>query len=114
MTQQNTEALSKRVINQIVTKGWGLQRKGHLISPESQIYYDLRIYGDDFFELVRWMHEEFGVQTMSGFENYAPLESPFQFLAPAIRKFLGRPEPRYCSLTVVDITNIITSGKWPS
>jgi len=36
-----------------------------MISADSQIYYDLNIYGDDFYELVRWMHEDFGVQTMS-------------------------------------------------
>jgi hypothetical protein len=94
MPQQNAGDLSKTVIDQIVASGWGLPRKGHSISPDSQIYYDLGIYGDDFFELVRWMHEDFGVQTMSVFGSYAPPEGPFRFLAPFIRKLLGRPEPR--------------------
>jgi hypothetical protein len=113
MSQQSGSKLSGRVIDQIATKGWGRPRKGHLVSPESQIYYDLGIYGDDFFELVSWMHEEFGVQTMSGFGSYAPPEAPFLFLRHFARKLLGCPVPPYRSLTVNEITNIITKGKWP-
>ena len=84
-----------------------------MISADSQIYYDLNIYGDDFYELVRWMHEDFGVQTMSDFESYAPLESPFHLLRVIGRKILGLAEPRYCSLKVIDISKIIIEGKWP-
>jgi hypothetical protein len=93
MTQQKAGELSKRVIDRIITSGWGRPRDGHAISPDSQIYYDLGIYGDDFFELVRWMHEDFGVQTMSGFESYAPSEGawPFRFFTRFIRGRLETP-----------------------
>lgn len=113
MTQDAGELYSK-IVDQIDNKGWGAPRKGHLISLDSQVYNDLGVWGDDFFELVLWMHKEFGVQAMAGFENYAPPDGTSSLGYPIIRKLLGRSEMRYRSLSIRDLTDIIAAGRWPS
>lgn len=111
---QDADKLYNKIVDQIDIKGWGAPRKEHLISLDSQVYHDLGIWGNDFFELVLWMHNEFGVQAMAGFKNYAPPEGNSSLIYPIIRKLLGRLEPRYRSLTIRDLTDIIAVGRWPS
>jgi len=111
MTSQDKGEFSRQIIREIIAQGWGRPIDGHLVSEESEIYYDLNIYGDDFYDLVCWMHEDFGVQTMSGFKEYAPSEGPFHQLRAIGQKILGFTGPRYRSLRVADIASIITEGK---
>jgi len=112
MTNQDESELSRKIVREIIAQGWGRPRHGHLISDKSEIYCDLNIYGDDFYDLVCWMHKEFGVQTMSGFKEYAPSESPFHQLRAIGRRLFGLAGSQYRSLRVADIASIITEGKW--
>ena len=113
MTQDAGELYNK-IVDHLSNKGWEVSRKGHPISLDSQIYHDLGIWGDDFFELVLWIHKEFGVQPMADLRNYVPLEGNSSLVYPIIRKLLGRPEPRYRRLSIRDLTDVIAVGRWPS
>jgi hypothetical protein len=82
------------------------------ISENTEIYADLRIYGDDIVELVWWLEKEFGVTTKVNPFRYAPTEGAFLRVIRAARKFAG-VEQRYESLTVRDVIAAIEAKHWP-
>lgn len=84
------------------------------ITPETEIYRDLGIYGDDLaFELVIWATREFGMEGSFRLSDYAPGEQPFFGLSRWVCKLIGRKEPQYKSLTVRDLVAAIEAKRWP-
>jgi hypothetical protein len=78
------------------------------ITEDTEIYRDLRIYGDEIVDLVWWLEKEFGVKTNIDPFRYAPHESGIiGILTRRITK------PRYESLKVRDILAAIEVGHWP-
>lgn len=37
-------------------------KHGLSIADETEIYYDLWLYGDDLYELFLWLHQGFGIE----------------------------------------------------
>jgi Protein of unknown function (DUF1493) len=86
---------------------------GIAITPETEIYRDLKMYGDDLaFDLVLWAHREFGVQGNFRLSDYAPGETPFK-MWDSLRRLIGKKERRYKSLTVRDVVAAIETKHWP-
>lgn len=99
----------RKVVEKLTTMA-SLKTDLTTIGPETEIYQDLRIYGDDLFELLIWINDEFDVQIIIEGAKYAPGETPFFAITQAIRKALGGGRKRYKSLTVRDIVQAIDAG----
>lgn len=80
------------------------------INPETEIYADLKIYGDDLFEFLIWINKEFDIQVVVAGGKYAPSEMPFFKLAEAFKKAIGGGRHRYKSLEVRDVVQAIDAG----
>jgi hypothetical protein len=102
-----------RKVEEHVLKVSLAQHLGIAITPETEIYRDLKMYGDDLFDLVSWAHREFGVHGSFRLSDYAPLESPFKMLWDFLRKLIGKRERQYKSLTVQDVVDAIEAKRWP-
>jgi hypothetical protein len=83
------------------------------ITCDTEVYHDLRIYGDDLFELIMWLHREFGLRPDLRLADYAPTERTFGRLWQLVRKVIGRSEPQYRSLKVRDIVAAVEARRWP-
>jgi hypothetical protein len=86
---------------------WGnASRYKQPITPDTEVFSDLGIYGDDLFELVSWLNEKFGVATNLELGRYAPSETPFYWIQKLI-------SPRkYDSLRIQDIIAAIEAKRW--
>lgn len=84
------------------------------ITLDSEVYRDLRVYGDDLFELALWLNREFGVEMNLKLEDYAPMEG--QLFGPwvILRQIMGRSLPQYKSLKIRDIVAAIEAKRWPA
>lgn len=87
------------------------QHRALPITEETEVYRDLKIYGDEIVDLVWWLEREFGVATNIDPFKYAPREFPFSWAWHAIRKAVGR-EPAYKSLRVRDIVAAVEARRW--
>jgi hypothetical protein len=85
-------------------------RKSPIIC-DTEVYRDLKLYGDDLFELSIWLYREFGVRPTLDPGIYAPGEQPF--LRRLFRIMTGLDEPQYKSLKVRDIIAAIEAKRWP-
>ena len=85
------------------------------IGPETELYRDLGIYGDDLaFDVVLWAQREFGVVEGSlRLGDYAPGEHPFRGVLRFLAKLAGKKERTYKSLTVRDVITAIETRRWP-
>ena len=88
--------------------------KEYAISGETEVYYDLGIYGDVLvFDLLFWMHREFGVALNIDPSEHAPREGPI--LRTLFGHFMHRrdiAQRPYVSLKVRDIMAAIEAGRW--
>jgi hypothetical protein len=80
------------------------------INPETEIYADLKIYGDDLFEFLIWIDKEFGVQIFVAGRKYVPSETPFFWGAEAFKKAIRGGAHSYKSLKVRDVVQAIDAG----
>jgi hypothetical protein len=85
------------------------------ISYDTEVYADLRIYGDDLYELAAWMHKEFEIQPVHGDDlfAYAPTEMPFFRVREFINELVGRRRRSFRSLKVSDLLSVIENKRWP-
>lgn len=94
-----------------------LDKQNAPIGEETELYYDLGLYGDDLFEMTIWMEKEFGMEPTGYMLRRAPPESfmpPFSdILNWLYRRCLRRPKKRYGSLKVRDVINAAAAGSWP-
>lgn len=86
--------------------------RGLPIGEDTEVYADLRIYGDEMVSLIWWLQSEFGVETNIDPFKYSPREIPFSFALCPIGKLLGL-EQRFESLRVKDILAAIDAKRWP-
>lgn len=86
------------------------------ISPDTEIYYDLLIYGDVlYFDLLGWAHKEFDT-AFDHFnpEAFAPREQwPLMIIWRKWRLESDRRRGRYRSFKVRDLVEAIESKAWP-
>jgi hypothetical protein len=77
------------------------------ITPESALYHDLRIWGDDAYELLTDLHRRFGTsfQTLN-FPVYFPCEGPFNDF------FAWRARAKRPRLTVGHLIAVVERGDW--
>jgi len=84
------------------------------ITEDTEVYDDLRVYGDDIVELVWWLDKEFGLKSTGiNPSQYAPGEFPFSTLRRALGRLFGIKTPHYESFKVRDIVAAIEAGRWP-
>ncbi len=86
--------------------------RGVSISPDTEIFYDLRIYGIELLELFLWINREFRVELKVDISLYAPGESQFGGLFQKIWVRLTGKHPHYKSLSVRRIVEAIEKGQW--
>jgi len=103
------DEIYKKVATQLRTMT-SLKAGSVSISPETEIYADLKIYGDDLFEFLIWISNEFGVQVTVAGGKYAPSEMPFFKVVEAFKKAVGGENHRYKSLKVSDVVQAIDAG----
>jgi hypothetical protein len=88
-------------------------RDGQL-TPDTELYRDLGMYGDDLaFDVVIWATREFGVGGSFHLTKYAPAEHSFPWLRRILRRLLGQKPRQYKSLTVSDVVAAIEAKRWP-
>jgi hypothetical protein len=64
--------------------------RGGQLTPDTELYRDLGMYGDDLaFDVVIWATREFGVEGSLHLTKYAPAEHSFPWLRRILRRFLG-------------------------
>ncbi|ERF81676.1 hypothetical protein JQ559_19470 [Bradyrhizobium viridifuturi] len=88
--------------------------RGTTITPHTELYGDLGIYGDDFaLDVVLWATREFCIEGKVDLSKYAPGEYPFKQVRDRVRRLLGI-EPRvYQSFKVSDVVAAIEAERWP-
>jgi hypothetical protein len=88
--------------------------RGAAITPDTELYRDLGIYGDDLaFDIVLWATGEFGMEGSFHLAEYAPGEQLFSRLRDWVRELLGMKPRQFRSLTVRDVVAAIEDRRWP-
>lgn len=101
MTQPSLEKLLLLVAHSTVKK--------LSVELDDEIYYDLGIYGDPFFDLLDEISEEFGTDfSMLRPSDFTPGEGA-EIIRPVL-VLLGRKP--FKSLTVAKLWRAIQSGRW--
>jgi Protein of unknown function (DUF1493) len=92
------------------------RRRGISITPETELYRDLGMYGDDIaFDVILWATREFGIEGQFQLAEYAPGEMFLGLrLWRLLRRRTGTNESQYKSLTVRDIVTAIETKRWPN
>ena len=80
------------------------------IADNTELYYDLGIYGDDMFEFVVWARKEFGIEYPLELKRYAPGEMFLLFRRRTLR--LDRMRRPYESFTVRHVLDATRVGRW--
>jgi hypothetical protein len=110
MTDSSAEVFRK--VQTHLSRMTAPQKRTLPIAEDTEVYRDLKIYGDEIVALVWWLEKEFGVTPNIDPFKYAPREFPFSWAWRAIGKVMGR-EPTYKSLRVRDIVAAVEAGRWP-
>jgi hypothetical protein len=89
--------------------------RGAAITPDTELYRDLGIYGDDLaFDVVLWATREFGMTGDFHLTKYAPGEQTFHPLRGWVcHRLLGMKLRQFKSLTVRDVVAAIEAKHWP-
>lgn len=80
------------------------------ITDDTEIYYDLRIFGHDLYDLVVWLRNEFDVPVELDLAEYAPREGMPPLLFRKWRERRERAKRPYKSLTLRDMLALFTKG----
>lgn len=73
------------------------------------LYHDLRIWGEDFYELIDWISVTFGTDfSKMDMSKYAPGEGPGEL--GIVRLFTGKSPYRTC--TVSQLLTAVECGSW--
>ncbi|MBX9943181.1 MAG: hypothetical protein K2Y40_03805 [Reyranella sp.] len=86
--------------------------RGVSISPDTEVFRDLGIYGTELLELFLWINREFGIELKVDLSMYAPGESQFGGLFQRIWIRLTGKQPHYRSLSVGRIVEAIEDRQW--
>lgn len=101
------------LVNFLVEKLGVVSKKREEIFESTEIYYDLGIFGDDFFDLVMWLAREYQISTNINFLDYGPKEKNFSFSKIFGRFFPEKKEKSYKNLTIANILDVIEGKSWP-
>ena len=82
------------------------------ISCDTEVYRDLGIQGDDFFELLLWINKEFGVEMNLNWAEYVPGEWECFFILRFLKNISNWHGSQYKSLRVHDIIAAIETKRW--
>lgn len=85
---------------------------GLRITLDTELYRDLRLYGDDLWELALWMQRTFDVEGTFIPTQYGPAEWPLLWLFTRLKKLLRLNDTQHESLTVRDILSVIEAKRW--
>lgn len=89
--------------------------RGVPISTDTEIFYDLGIYGTDLYELFVWISNKYGLEMRRDIADFGPGEGYlFGFLQGWIRRLSLREPRKYRSLKVSDLLSAISKGQWPA
>jgi hypothetical protein len=110
MVDSSVEVLGR--VQERLSRMTAPQKRMLPITEDTEVYRDLKIYGEEIVDLVWWLEKEFGVAANIDPFKYAPPEFPFSWAWHAIRKVIGR-EPAYKSLKVRDIVAAVEARRWP-
>ena len=84
--------------------------KARRIQDDTEIYYDLGLFGDDLDELIEWLGTTFRIDFSSmDIREFGP-EEPGDFVPRFGDRWLGRRP--YKSLKVCDLIQAIDSRRW--
>jgi len=79
------------------------------VNLDDEVYYDLRIYGDDLYDLLSEISVEFGTDfSRLNINKYSPGEGT-ELWRPLLRLLGARP---YKSLKVKDIVSAVEASSW--
>lgn len=95
-------------------KQQSLRAKEVNITEDTEIYYDLRLFGDDLLEFIIWIRNEFGVNMNINISEYGPSESAIPFLFRQWTEKRNRDQKRYKSLKIRDILAVVDTDQRPS
>lgn len=97
----------------IYLKGMSVYGGRARITEQTEIYYDLQLFGDDLRQFAEWLEKKFGIPADLDPEVYGPPEGLLSTLFRRRRWRLARTSRHYKSLRVSDIFGIIDAGRWP-
>lgn len=97
----------------IYLKGMSVYGGRARITDQTELYYDLQLFGDDLCQLAKWLEKKFGVPANLDPLAYGPPESLISTLFRRWRWRRDRAGRYYKSLRVADIFSIIDAGHWP-
>lgn len=97
----------------IYLKGMSVYGGRGRITDQTEIYYDLQLFGDDLCQLAKWLEKKFGVPADLNPLLYGPPEGLMSTLFRRWRWRLDRTSRYYKSLRVADVFEIIDTGHWP-
>jgi hypothetical protein len=97
----------------IYLKGMSVYGGRARITDQTELYYDLQLFGDDLCQLAKWLEKKFGVPANLDPQAYGPPESLISTLFRRWRWRWDRAGRHYKSLRVADIFSIIDAGHWP-
>lgn len=79
------------------------------VNDETDLYGDLRIWGDDFYDVVAWIAETFGTDfSAMDASKFVPGEGLGEF--GVARIFIGKSPYRRCTLG--DLLAAVERGRW--
>ena len=83
------------------------------ITLDTELYGDLRLYGDDLWEPALWLGREFGVEGIFIPTKYGPSEWPFtaSLLFTSLKRLIGLRDTQYESLTVRHVLSVIEAKR---
>lgn len=85
--------------------------KDRPITDDTEIYYDLRIFGSDLYEFLVWISREFNVPVQVDPGDHSPQEGMPPLLFRKWRERREREKRPYKSLTVLDILGLVDRGR---
>lgn len=83
------------------------------ITDSTEIYYDLRVFGDDMDEFLVWLEGEFQVKVYAKTMDYCPPEGMPPIFFRKWRWCRERKQRCFKSITVADIFSAIEAGYFP-
>lgn len=100
------------LVDFITNKIGARTKDGSPISERTEIYYDLEIYGDDFYDLVQFLNKKFHVTTNVNFLEYGPKERTFPILWNLFSKSFGTSTENFKKLSIGNLLDIIERKSW--
>ncbi|MFC3077791.1 hypothetical protein ACFODL_06790 [Phenylobacterium terrae] len=82
------------------------------LRPNTRLWHDLRLAGDDFGDVIEELHRAYGVTLRGGLEEYCRTEADLSwaFLWWPFASWTFKREKRYRDLTIAELATAARSG----